>query len=626
MRITPKKNSKVDNAGPAISLSGNSYPLAALSDDDLDDYAERLHAEIGHGPFEIDGATHTRAEGTSLEVLRAFGQAAREGAAMRGFDSALAVVRRCAPDLFIEGTPLEIEGAQAADFLGRAIPAVEVEGSRLFRRRLPAYDWIWMIRRLPLQPLLSAQWALTTRILMSGLACFRNELPAQIQPDGILRLRSRHGRSLAFLFGFTDVLSHLISARRWAGKGGSVVIDHRRRFIDVRGTDDLRTRLSEYDARARLDGGWGSLGIHIKDLSLAQPTADVRGSGPIAIVRARARPAWLEDPERGPVLHRYIERFIDLEEVFSLLDRLEPETTTELPTEIGLLVPLLAAYGMLIEEKFLNRTNVMGMGYSVHVGDFFSGHSTNLERICERAIAWSRTKMQSLPLPKNARDLLQGCIDLVPSVAPLKAGPVVFPLNVNEGVVIDWYAASNRLLASLRYPSVTGSAANIRANAFETTVRAAIRDTHCQPAPWLEELFGRHLKLRGSVNPFGEIDAGATLPGGQIHVLVSCKSYQFTDAHERGDYNAVRNVSERLAKDAVSITQLAATLMANREGENYSIPVDVVLIPIVATPRLMYAANPICRHRWLDNASGPRCVSGINELLDFLYGYLPDDE
>jgi hypothetical protein len=597
-----------------------------MSDDNLDDYAERLHAEIGHGPFEMDGAIHTRAEGTSLEVLRAFGEAARQGEAMRGFDAALAVVRRCAPDLFIDGTALEIEGAPAADFLGRAIPAVEIEGSRLFRRRLPAYDWIWMIRRLPLQPLLTAQWALTTRILMSGLACFRNELPAQIQPDGILRLVGRHGRSLAFLFGFTDVLSHLISARRWAGKGGSVVIDSRRRMIDVRGTDDLRTRLSEYDARVRLDGGWGSLGIHIKDLSLAQPTAAVRGSGPIVIVRARAQPAWIEDPERGSVLHRYIERFIDLEEVFSLLDRLEPETTKELPTEIGLLVPLLAAYGMLIEEKLLNRTNVMGMGYSVHTADFFSGHSTNLEHVCERAIAWSRTKMQSLPLPKNARDLLHGCIDLVPSVAPLKAGPVVFPLNVNGGVVIDWYAASNRLLASLRYPSVTGSAANIRADAFETTARAAIGDTPCQPAPWLEELFGRHLRLRGSVNPFGEIDAGATLPGGHIHVLVSCKSYQFTEEHERGDYNAVRNVSERLAKDTVSITQLAATLMTNREGENYSIPPDVVLIPIVVTPRLMYAANPICHRRWLDDASAPRCVSGINELLDFLYGYLPDDE
>jgi hypothetical protein len=43
--------------------------------------------------------------------------------------------------------------------------------------------------------------------------------------------------------------------------------------------------------------------------------------------------------------------------------------------------------------------------------------------------------------------------------------------------------------------------------------------------------------------------------------------------------------------DALSITQLAAALLANREGENYRIPSDAVLIPVVVTPRLMYAAE-----------------------------------
>lgn len=590
------------------------------------EYLEAFYAEIGHGPVEIDGDVYTRAEGTSLDVARVFAAAIREGHAKRGFDAAIAAARSCAPDLFLGDAPLEIEGAQAAAFLEKAISAIESKGNHFFCRRLPAYVWIWMIRRLPMQPLRSAQWALTTRILMSGLACFGNVLRIKIPADGIFRLSARHGRSLAFLFGFTDVLAHLVGARRWAGKGGSVVIDSRRRVLDVRGTDELRTRLSEYDERTRLDGGWGSLGIHIKDLSLAQPKADSRGSGPIAIIRARARPAWVEDAEKGPFLHRYIERFIDLEEVFSLLDRLDPQTARGLPREIGLLVPLLTAYKILVEEKLLNRLNAMGMGYSVHVGGPSSEHLSNLERVLERALVWSRTKLPSVPLPQNARELLQACVELVPSVSPLKAGPVAFRLNGNEGVVIDWYAGSNRLLASLRYPSVTGSAANERADAFETTVRAAISDTPCKPAGWLVDLFGRHLRLPGSLNAFGEIDAGATLPGGQIHLLVSCKSYQFTEEYERGDHNAVRNASERLATDALSVTQLATVLMANREGENYSIPADAALIPIVVTPRLMYAASPICHHRWLDEAWGPRCLSGINELLDFLYGYLPDDE
>ena len=154
-------------------------------------------------------------------------------------------------------------------------------------------------------------------------------------------------------------------------------------------------------------------------------------------------------------------------------------------------------------------------------------------------------------------------------------------------------------------------------------MRAAVNQTACAPAEWLAQLLGRHLTFERK--NLSEIDAAATLPGGKVHLVISCKSYLFTEEYERGDFNVVRNVNERLLKDIEKWMDFVNTLNTHRVGDNYRIPDDAYLVPIVVTPRVLFIEDDVSSIRVLNDDWGPRIVSSVGELISILSGWAPED-
>jgi hypothetical protein len=121
-------------------------------DNQNDERLNRLRGELGHILLVHEGRRSLVAEGTGLAVLEVLSTAVRDFEVRRGMKHAFELVRsHISPDDIGSDDRYSTEGAAGAEFLKHVIPALEAEGLHIFPGRLPAYDWIWMIRRLPLK-------------------------------------------------------------------------------------------------------------------------------------------------------------------------------------------------------------------------------------------------------------------------------------------------------------------------------------------------------------------------------------------------------------------------------------------------------------------------------------------
>lgn len=584
--------------------------------------AARLQSELAIDVVEREnGENGLRLEASALMVHSAFVKAVHDGEHRSGVRAALSAIRPLLPKDEVHRTDYHGSGAEAAAFLRDGISALDGRGLEMFGRRLPAYDWLWMIRRLPLRHIWSPGGAMSTRALMTGLALGNNTAPGQLMAGGLVAMTSRHGRSLAFLHGYASVLSELIMAYRWVGKGGHVTLDFKANTVSSGGSEDLWARITEYDARVFDEDTWGGFGVLLPEISRVNPQPE-RGEGPILLLAARNEPVWAGVDTPDPAVERYAERFVHLDELFTLLAAPHAPGAADLNAEMGVLLPLLAAYRILYAADTAARQNARRVGYSVLLGPTPPTGETQWYNAARDAIEWAQNRLPEGMVPTTPEALWARLVALRPSASPLQQGPVIVTMGA-DAFIVDWAACTARFITALRYPKLQGEAANVRADAFEESVRAAVGQTACAPSEWLQALIGRHLRLE-QVN-LSEIDAAATLPDGNVHLVISCKSYQYTEEYERGDFNAVRNVNQRLLDDLIKWVAFVKTLNNHRVGDNYRIPDDAYLVPIVVTPRVLFVENDVSSIRVLNEAWGPHIVSSVGELINVLSGWAPED-
>jgi hypothetical protein len=588
----------------------------------IDEELELLGAELGFSRMDQEGEQPKLAyDFASLELGRGFGKAYTEGEFRRGQKAATNVIGETFAAEFVDTRRRSFHGAEAARIIPQAIASLEREGGRLFARRHSAYEWLWMIRRVPLAGLWDRRVEARMRIAMASLALASNSFAAQIPPHGMFAITARRARSLAFLAGCAQVYISLEMAYRVIGKGGTLVIDLTRGEVDNYSQPELRRRLDEYDSRAAREQGWGGLGIHLPELAAITGPQEDPVSRPIALLLRRVRPIQRSAParERGYVA-RYAEHFVSLAEAFNLLGHPSGPSASSLNPELTKLLPLLVSYSSLVGSDGIDRSNPQQVGYTVVLGSIDKPNESNIGLALSEALLQVQQLLPAAAVPKSPQALL-GDIERLP-VSPWRGlpGPVLLPAE--GATIVDWHSATLRFIGALRYPKVGGEVANVRARAFEDSVQKAIDSSACSPVDWLRNLIGRHLRAGGRA--FGEIDAAASIPESSTHLLVSCKSYPFTADYERGEYSEVRNVDQKLTADFLDWRRFAERLSDNRLGDNYAIPNGAVLVPVVVTPRVMYTSDKDAWTKFFDDEWGLHAVCGVGELLEFLDAWSAD--
>lgn len=578
---------------------------------------ERLQSEMGWQEKDsADGVGSLRMEGTSALVADAMARGAKAGEYVRGGRQAFAEVEHLLPESIRTGGQVSLSGREAAELLERVIPHMCARGEEIFGRALPAWEWLWMIRRTPLTHIWNDHASMAVRAYMAALALGSNNTLATIPTNGIVKVGERHSRRLAFVSGYAGIVAMLTMGYRVIGKGGSIVLLPDTATVKLEYPDQAtRERVLLYDERVVDEGAFGGFGVHIPELR--RDSLATSGAGPLGMVFTRLKPRWNENGAGGVArLERFGQHFAQLDAVFAVLEDENAPSALQLDAELGALVCLAATYAIACESKVLDPTNVMQVGYSLHLDVAEDIEETRIGESMRKAVAWAQPRLPRGATPETATELWKRLRDMRPSMWPLRQGPIVFPV-ANNAIVIDWAAGTARLLHALRYPKVSGETANVRGRAFETSVRAAIGETPFAPEPWLAELQGRHLQLDG-LGAFGEIDAAASIPGANVHLILSCKSYTYSEAYERGDHREVRNISDRLRDDAVALLEFALALKRNPMGRNYKIPEGAHLVPVLVTPRVMWSAHPVCWERIVNWDEWPPLACGVVELLSYL--------
>lgn len=576
-----------------------------------EEVADLLSADLGYQEFVTPGGEDAiRMEGTAWSVMQAVAKGEERGAKANGYKRVVVKAKECFPDSVEEQGSYFGTGANAARCLQSSIDTVAEYGKHLFGQHLSRYEWLWMIRRIPLRHVWLPEGARSTRELMCTLALSRNETRGEFPPEGIVDLTDHHGVQLAYLLGFTTALAQLRMAYRWVCKDGWVEIDFGQKTINVQGPEGLRDRLKKYDKRVYESGGWGGLGIPIAEPDEVRIGENEFGPDDLIAVVPLREGQWSGNEEDANFA-RYMEAVVSLEYLFKLMQFPATPNIATQKDEIIPLAILLRSFAHLVKGEDLHIKSVRTVGYSVHQGNPTSHDS--IRNGLQDGIDWANEKFGGDWVPDSTSDVLDRLRSLEGSVSPISPGRVLF--DIRRGFVADWAAAHGRLLSALRFSAEDGEFANVRGPAFEEWMQKKLQSSNCPPAPWLNELVNRELRFDGE--SVGEFDAALSIPDSSLHYLIDCKSYLYTEKYEVGEHSTVRNIDQRLAEAASGMLDLCAHLHEHRDGDNYTIPEEAALIPLVVTPRLLYTSSPIGWQKYPDEEWGLYVVSSGIEVMRF---------
>jgi hypothetical protein len=237
----------------------------------------------------------------------------------------------------------------------------------------------------------------------------------------------------------------------------------------------------------------------------------------------------------------------------------------------------------------IDHANLLRVGYVILPQSTVEEMWTSGREAISEIISASLGPSLAAPL-QGLVSILEAAAGVAPGLWPPTPGVLAFPAAEGHWV-IDLHGASQRLIADLRYPSVTGAIANVRAKSFEDLTQEMIDRSGWQPPPPIRDLVGRHLRTVPGGRDFGEIDAIAV--GGGIALVVSCKSVIYSDEYDRGEYSAVRNVRSMVEEACRNLESFVGTLSEVPNGANYDLSQVERVLGIVLTATPVYLVPPL---------------------------------
>jgi len=196
--------------------------------------------------------------------------------------------------------------------------------------------------------------------------------------------------------------------------------------------------------------------------------------------------------------------------------------------------------------------------------------------------AWlSEGLSEKYGVARNSQELERQLRSHRMTLDPLRSGPLIY--DVAGGIALNAGTASQELSAALEFPAITGTAANVRAHAFELDLQLVIDNSPRRPTPYIRELVRRTLRVRGQ--KITDIDAIAQMDS--LVVAISCKSIPFRAEYDSGDLRLTYNVASQIVTAVEEWVDKVTYLQHNARGDNYDLS-EYKLLPVVCTPLVMY--------------------------------------
>jgi len=452
--------------------------------------------------------------------------------------------------------------------------------------RFSAYRWLWFSRRLP-DGLFEGQFLSSAgyrRGLFETVTALRasNVVDATADQDAtFFEYDDSTLRHLIRVVGLARILAIVHVDLRWVGKGASLHLPPYALPRASPGTE-LREAAELYDRR---NEGAAQHFTGLGTVMASTPGAhDFRLGGAYRV--ANSSPVVIREPDPVAGFRKYVTEgryapaIIHFSGVLQLLAdaRIAGVLTWSLILRALLVVMRLS---LLVETLAGAREQA-----SVLQNGYFAVHRESLFSLLEELIPSINAELAMMALDLRVSETPAQVVQTIESagasVWPLRVGPVLTATPL--GFVVDVSNSTNRLFRELEYPNVTGDAANVRAEHFETSVQRMIDWTHWKASDSLGAIQGRSLRLDGI--DLSDIDAlgenGGTL------LLVSCKSIPYSGRYDAGDFRTIRNTASTVTEAVARWSAFVTILTEHPRGDNYDFSRYKEIVGVVCTPHVMY--------------------------------------
>jgi hypothetical protein len=409
-------------------------------------------------------------------------------------------------------------------------------------------------------------------------------------------------RVLQFIV-FIKQLSDLHAAYRWAGKGASIAFSPGTLPSQI-AEPAIRAATALYDERlGSKTGPFARMGTVIFDDARGGTESDM-------MVVHRASPVTLNVAELvgtpGKLEGAFLPRILDFAALRTLLAQAPATEVLATHREVGALFALLSMGVRLIARHPPNMMTVVARGFILLTREQFMsecGLGAWRAELPDFLAEWAQ--MDDAQLVADSLVAMRG------DSWPLRAGSVI---RIDENAVcLDLATATTRLEAALQHSAIQGSVANLRADHFEDQTQAAIDRTSWQPTETLRKV--RRQTLRRGGRAVTDIDALGERDG--VLLVISCKSFIYSDKYDIGEFRTVRNVAQMVAEAARHWATFVDELVHTPQGDNFNFGAFRQIIGVVCTPVVPYVVLGVAT---AEVSPGLQRTVSIRELEDWLRG------
>ena len=518
------------------------------------------------------------------------------------------VLAHALPDEPLPGSRLD--PIAAGVYLTRVRESLETL-AREVAETLPAVQWLWYTRRIT--PEFFAGRLLTTQFAdhmvletLSGLST--NDVEDKLGIDGasIYPSDASDLSPVAELATIAVALSQCHGWLRRAGKGTE--------FVVVEGDlpsplpdEQLEWAIDVFDTRVASDLRWQ---WH-PSMELNAAVSDREDMPSVLLSLSRVLGSWSDVPGwQGPLRDRRIVRVLGQFAInWVTLDGLADSVAAAGTSSVVWWRPHTPSLAALLFTLSYDATLVSeSLGLSLPKVGYLRRRREYAIHAIDQMLPLVRDELETYfpgQVPQSGETVLQVLESVGPDLWPIEIGPVVRTLG--DDVVLDVWAASNRLLDDIRIPAQTGGElVNAPARRFEEVVQERVDRTPWRPGEQARAL-RRTLRVNGA--SVTDIDAVAEREGTLL--LISCKNIPFTRAYDAGDYNTVRNAASTIDKAYDYWEGIVHALISSPIGDNYDVSMFAEIKGLVVTPQVLYSRSGVTL---AEHDIGPMRLRGVVSL------------
>ncbi len=438
------------------------------------------------------------------------------------------------------------------------------------------YQWLWYIRRFPIEKFYTENNLSTTKPYDKNLAECVVKIAAKEGScnfdEASYKIDRYVARHFIRFYCSVQILSQIHTYIRYSGKGAKFVF---RDYIKI----EIKLSETEINAINLYDRRMVNEENLLAKLGTYMPFDEIKRAkfyDFFLLVNYLTKEHYVEIEQGKNIKIEYYPSILTIAKLKQYLINFN-NLKYNFNENLYLIICLLFVSHYLFFEMKINFDNILFTGYYCLKKDFFE---KIIDKTFDNILINVKQEFNIKKLSFNKENFIEKLLLIKCSIFPITQGYPIF--KEGNSYIIDMLAITQMLYSYLYCPkTIQGNIANYRAETFENSVAEIIKNSTWNPG---------ENNLRKKIKKDGKEITDLDVVGikDSTLLIISCKSRMYTDEYEIGDYNEIRN-TKNLVNEAVDYwDKIKQFLIDNPVGDNYNYSSYNNIISVVCTPFPVY--------------------------------------